>query len=399
MTPFEGIRMLDLARLGPGPFCSSMLADLGVDVLKVEPPLSVFGDLSLLGAGYEKRERREERHRRVNPPGGHNKRSIVLNLQEQEAREIFYRLCEDVDIVQEGFRPGVVNELGVDYETVSKINPRIVYCSHSGYGQTGPYRDMAGHDINYISIAGLLGSVGRPGQKPAIPLNVAADNAGGGMVGAFAISAALFARERIGRGQYIDMGMSDGVMCLLGGMGTSGLDGPATGPMPGESPLSGALPHYDVYETADGRWISVGALEPKFFAKLCEMVGREDLIPHAHDPERQPEIRQHFTETFLQKTRDEWFEEFKHVDAMLTPVYSITEAVSDPHNVHRMVVEVEDPQGGTIKNLGIAPKFSETPGEVRWIEPRVGEHTDEVLESLGYDVAAIGSLRERGVAE
>ena len=405
VTPFEGLRMLDMARLGPGPICSSALADLGVDVLVVEPPQQVFGNQSLLGGsitGGEPAaggETREDRMRRVDPPGGHNKRSIVLNLREPEARELFYRLCEDVDIVQEGFRPGVVEELGVGYETISKINARIVYCAHTGYGQTGPYRDMAGHDINYISIAGLLGSVGRAGQKPAMPLNFAADNAGGGMVGAFAIAAALFAREHTGRGQYIDMAMSDGVMYLLSSMPEAGLEGPMTGPMPGESPLTGALPHYDVYETSDAKWISVGALEPKFFAKLCEMLGREDLIPHAHEFGRREEIREFFTTTFRTKTREAWFEQFRDVDALLTPVYTITEAVSDPHNVHRMVVEAEDPQGGTVKALGIGPKLSETPGEVRWIAPRVGEHTDEVLRSLGYDDGAISSLRERGVVE
>ena len=397
--------MLDMARLGPGPICSSALADLGVDVLHVEPPQHVFGDQNRSGgsiSGGEQEaggETREERIRRVNPPGGHNKRSMVLNLREPDAREIFYRLCEDVDIVQEGFRPGVVEALGVDYETVSKINPRVVYCAHTGYGQTGPYRHMAGHDINYISIAGLLGSVGRRGQKPAMPLNFAADNAGGGMVGAFAIAAALFARERTGRGQYVDMAMSDGVIYLLSSMPAAGLDAPTTGPMPGESPLTGAQPHYDVYETADAKWISVGTLEAKFYAKLCEVLGREDLIPHQHDLERREEIREFFTATFRTETRDQWFKEFRDVDTMLTPVYTVTEAVSDPHNIHRMVVEADDPKGGTVKALGIGPKLSETPGEVRWIAPRVGEHTEEVLRSLGFDVGAIASLRERGVVE
>ncbi len=397
MTALEGIKVLDLSRLAPGPFCSMLLSDFGADVLLVEAP----PHLVTRGAAAEPVEVEEEAEQRdlSHDALRRNKRSIVINLREDAGKEIFYRLCEDADVVLEGFRPGVVERLGVDYETVSRINPRIVYCSLSGYGQDGPYRLMVGHDINYISIAGALGAIGRPGQKPAIPLNILADFAGGGTMAAFSISAALLARDRIGRGQYIDLAMSDGVLYLLASAVSSLLAG-GEPPRPGSGGLSGANPHYDVYETADGGYISLGAQEAHFWENLCDVVGREDFKPLQHEPERYPEIREHLAATFRQRTRDEWFEQLKETELCIAPVYSLDEALEDPHNRHRgMLSSVAGAGGEQLAQIGVGPKLSETPGHPRTVGPSPGDQTEDVLESIGYGAERIADLRAGGVID
>jgi crotonobetainyl-CoA:carnitine CoA-transferase CaiB-like acyl-CoA transferase len=390
MLPLEGIKILDLSRLAPGPFSSMLLGDLGADVLLVEAPEG--GKLAPAVAMRGDPERAAAYNIL-----GRNKRSIVLNLREPDAREIFYQLADSADVVLEGFRPGVVKRLGVDFETLSARNPRIVYCSLSGYGQTGPYSQVVGHDINYISVGGALGMIGWPGEPPAIPMNIIADFAGGGLHAAFGILAALMARERTGRGQHVDIAMSDGVLMLLASLAGNVLAG---GPSPGAGAtlLNGAVPHYNVYQCSDGGWISLGSLEPHFFENLCRVMGREDFIPHQYDAGKREEIALHFKKQFLTKTRDEWFELLKQTDICAAPVYSLAEALDDPHNRARgMVVDVPHPALGSVRHLGIATKLSDTPGEVRTTAPLPGQHTDDVLHALGYDPAAIGGLRERGV--
>ncbi len=391
MQPLEGIKILDLSRLAPGPFCSMMLGDLGADVLLIEAPAD-----GKLAAAIVPRPDDAVKYAAYNVLS-RNKRSIVLNLREPEAREIFYKLAETADVVLEGFRPGVVKRLGVDYETLSKRNPRLVYCSLSGFGQTGPYSQLVGHDINYISIGGALGMIGWPGEPPAIPMNIIADFAGGGMHAAYGILAALMARERTGRGQHVDIAMSDGVMYLLAGLVGSVLMGGGS-PSRGGTLLNGSVPHYNVYECSDGGWISLGSLEPHFFVNLCKAMGCEQYIPHQYDASKRAEIAAYFKEQFLTKTRDEWFEILKQTDICVGPVYSLEEALHDPHNLARdMVVEVDHPTLGKVKTLGIGTKLSETPGSVRTTAPTTGQHTDDVLASLGYDATAVAALKERGV--
>jgi len=330
---------------------------------------------------------------------GRNKRSIVLNLREQDAREVFYKLADTADVVVEGFRPGVVKRLGVDFDTLSARNPRLVYCSLSGYGQTGPYSQVVGHDINYISVGGALGMIGWPDSPPAIPMNIIADFAGGGMHAAFGILAALLARERTGRGQYVDVAMSDGVLYLLASLFGPVAAGGAS-PTRGGTILNGAVPHYNVYECSDGGWISLGSLEPHFYANLCRAMGREDFIAHQYDAAKREEIFEHFRAQFRTKTRDEWFKTLLETDICAAPVYSLEEALRDPHNLAReMVIEVEHPKLGKVRHPGIATKFSDTPGAVRSTAPVAGQHTDEVLSSLGYDGGAITALRDRGVVQ
>ncbi len=386
MMALEDVTILDLSRLAPGPFCTMLLGDLGADVLVIEPPPeSRAGQGPGLGRGGE-----------AYNALGRNKRSMILNLRDDEARQLFYRLAESADVVLEGFRPGVVQRLQVDYETLRAKNERLVYCSLSGYGQTGPYAGLVGHDINYISIGGALGMIGWPDQPPAIPMNVIADFAAGGLHAAYAILAALHARERSGRGQYLDIAMSDGVLYLLASS-VSGYFASGRAPEAGQTVLNGSVPHYNVYQCADGGWISLGSLEPHFWANLCRVLGRDDFVPHQYDSAKRDEVFAHFREQFKSKTRDEWFEILKQTDICAAPVYGLDEALNDPHNLARgMVVEVEHPEVGTVRQVGVGTKLSETPGQVRTTTPAPGQHTDEVLTSLGLDADAIRGLRDRG---
>jgi len=391
----EGIKVIDLTRLAPGPYCTMILADLGADVIKVEEPGLPTGrraeqagqapEMNLLmdqGSPFNVLNR--------------NKRSIGLNLKHEDAREAFYKLAETADVVVEEFRPGVSKRLGIDYQTLSGINPRIIYCAITGYGQDGPYRDMAGHDINYIATAGALGAIGGKDGKPAIPLNLLGDFAGGGMQGAIGILAALMARERTSRGQFVDIAMTDGVVSLL----SSALSGYfLTGEVPerGATLLSGGLPQYNTYRCGDGKYLSLGSLEPWFFANLCRAVGREDLIPHAWDESRHQEIFDHLTGVFHTKSRDEWVDILRQTDICVAPVYQFDEVERDPHLIHRrMIVEVEHPEVGKVKQTGISIKLSETPGRIRRPPPGKCQHTDEVLRGLGYTVAEIERLRMEG---
>ncbi|MDP2673387.1 MAG: CaiB/BaiF CoA-transferase family protein [Dehalococcoidia bacterium] len=388
MMALQGIRVLDLTRLAPGPFSTMLLGDLGADVIVVE---------EAPGAGRRFDIGMSDRAQAFNALG-RNKRSIGLNLKDEAARGVFYRLAEKADVVMEGFRPGVVKRLGVDYETVSVINPRVVYCSLSGYGQTGPYASLVGHDINYISIGGALGINGWPGQPPAIPGNIIADFAGGGLYAAFAILAAIIAREKTGRGQYVDMAMSDGVTSLstfLASMYFS--SGHVLGR--GVELLNGASPGYNVYETADGKWLSIGCLEPWFWQELCQALGCEEFVPHQNNREKFPEMFEFLRSKFREKGRDEWFEELRQRDICVAPVYGMDEVFADPHVQARgMIVEVEHPEFGTVRQVGIGPKFSDTPGAVRTTAPRRGENTDEVLREAGYSEDEIRALREAKAA-
>ena len=395
MLPLEGIKVLDLSRLAPGPYCTMLLGDLGADVLLIEEAGGGSARRSSQSLARAPAQEDAERAAAYNALG-RNKRSIALNLKHDEGREVFYRLCRDADVVLEGFRPGVVRRLGVDHETVLRINERIVYCSLSGYGQDGPYAHLVGHDINYISLAGALGAIGWPNTPPAIPLNLLADFAGGGLHAAFAIVVALLARGRTGRGQFIDIAMTDGVVSLLTAV-AGGLFANGVVPRRGEHPLNGGVPHFNVYETSDGKWLSVGAIEPWFYANLCRVMGREDFIPLQHDHGRHTEIHAYFGQQFKTKTRDEWFRLLTEVDICAAPVYELDEVFDDPHNRARgMVVEVPHAKLGKVRQVGIAAKFSDTPGAIRHTAPTVGLHTDEVLRSLGFSSEEVAHLRRAG---
>jgi crotonobetainyl-CoA:carnitine CoA-transferase CaiB-like acyl-CoA transferase len=384
----EGIKVLDLSRLAPGPFCTMILGDLGADVLKVEGPREGRLDAALT---------RDERGNAFNALE-RNKRSIVLNLKTGEAREIFFQLAEGADVILEGFRPGVVNRLGVDYGTLKGINPRIVYCSLTGYGQDGPYARRVGHDINYLAIGGVLGLGGTPGGAPLLPGVPIGDFAAGGMNASLGILAALMARERTGRGQYVDIAMTDGAVSLLT-FALAWYFENGRVPERGNDWMSGGAPFYNVYETKDGKYISIGSGEPWFYQELCKALGREDLIPFQYDEgEKRQEISRTFREIFRSRTLDEWLEYLGERDICVARVNEIDELAEDPQIRHRdMILELDHPEYGKVRHPGISIKLSETPGSVRRFGPLAGQHTDEVLLDLGYSKERIADLRKERV--
>lgn len=383
----EGIRVLDMAWIGPGPFCATILGDLGAEIIKIHEPQPERRGGLLKWAFPDTPE----------SPGLRNCKVMGIDLKSDDGRRIFYDLAETADVVMEGFRPGVMKRLGVDYETIKGINPRIVYASLSGYGQDGPYRDVVGHDINYISIGGLLGMTGAVGGTPAIPGTLTADFAAGGMSAAISILAALMAREQTGRGQFADVSLTDGVVELMHlYLAPYLVYGAAS--RRGEAMLTGLWPWYNVYETADGKYISVGALEPWFYANLCELMGLEDLKEHQYaEGEKRAGIFRRFRETFLTKTRDEWVEILRQKDTCVAPVYSIEEVASDPQVTARgMIRDVPHPVLGSVKQVASMIRLSESPFQVRNWSTKFGQHTDEILRELGYDTTRIDLLRQAG---
>ena len=396
MQPLEGIKVLDLSLLAPGPFCTMVLGDLGADVLRIEQPGGGRFAQQLRTAGHEASERAMKRQAAFDAHN-RNKDCICLNLKHEEARRIFYKLSETADVVVEGFRPGVIKRLGVDYDTIRKINPRIVYCSVSGYGQDGPYQGLAGHDINYVSIAGALGIIGDRNGTPVIPYNILADYAGGGMHAAIGIMAALMARQRTGKGQYVDISMTDGVLYLMASV-VSRYFADGEVPQRGWSRLNGGAPDYQVYRCKDGKYLSVGCIEPWFYQNLCKALGVEELADHQGNEGKQPEIEAAFGEVFKSRTRDEWWEYLRQWDVAVAKIYSMDEVFTDPQILHReMKVEAGRLEGEAVYQVGIGPKLSETPGSIRRLGATLGEDTDSVLKELGYTSEEVKLLREQGV--
>ncbi|MCZ6866768.1 MAG: CaiB/BaiF CoA-transferase family protein [Chloroflexi bacterium] len=402
MFALEGISVLDFCRNAPGMFCTMVLGDLGADVLMVERPMTGDrADYERVVSGIDGPEA-ERRHATFNALQ-RNKRSLALNLKEPEALEIVYSLVETADVVVEGFRPGVMDRLGVGYRKVSEINPGVVYCSVSGYGQDGPYAALAGHDINYISFAGALGLIGTSEQEPpAIPMNLLADYAGGGLCGAIGILAALMAREKTGKGQYVDIAMTEGVLYMMAGMVSEFLNR-GVPPVRGAERLNGGAPYYNVYRTKDGKYLSIAAIEPWFWENLCRALGRDDLIPsQLVRGEQSEEIVKFLRQTFLTRTRDEWFELLKDANISVGKVYELEEVLTDPHLTQRgMVVEVDAPDlpGGKVYQVGIPLHLSETPGQVRQVGSVTGQHTEEILVGLNYDRSQVEDLRRREVIQ
>ena len=326
-----------------------------------------------------------------------NKRSIALNLKSDSARKALHQLVSDADVFVEGFRPGVVSRLGCDYETLRELNPRLVYCSLSGYGQDGPYSGLVGHDINYISVGGALGVIGDRDGPPVIPYNIIADFAGGGLHAATAILAAIIARGHTGRGQYVDVAMSDGVTYMLASMMSAYFsDGVVA--KPGAMSLNGAAPYYNVYRCRDGRYLSVGCIEPWFWAALCRALDRNDLVPIQFDEDKAEYIVGELRDIFATRDRDDWWESLSGIDNIaVAKVSSLEEVASDPQNLHRnMAIQAGAVNGEPVRQVGIGPKLSDTPGSVRFIGATTGQHTDEVLAELGYSVEDIAALRESG---
>jgi len=390
MEALHGIKVLDLTRLLPGNFCTLLLADYGADVLKIEDT-----DRGDYGRWHPPRVRTQSAYfLGLN----RNKKSMKLNLKTEEGKAIFMQLAQKSDVMLEGFRPGVTERLGIGYDAVRKVNPEIIYCSISGFGQDGPYRDKVGHDINYIGIGGILGITGQMGGPPVTPASQIADIGAGGMMATVGILMALVHRRKTGKGQYIDISMLDGVVSWLSLFASKFF---ADGEIPerGGMMLNGKFPCYRVYRTKDDKYITIGALEEKFWNNLCRALEREDLIPHQHATGSQgDEVVAQLEKIFLTKTRDEWAEYLEGFEICHGPVNDFQETFSDPQVLHRgMILEVDHPTEGRIKQVGFPIKFSETPGRVRLPSPGYGEHTKEVLQELGYSEGNIETLERSGV--
>ncbi len=384
--PLSGIRVLDLTRLLPGPVCTLHLADLGADVIKIEDT----------GAGDYARTLGVESGKTapVFAAINRNKRALRLDLKQREGVEIFLTLVRNADAVVEGFRPGVVDRLGIGYDACNAINPRIVYCAISGYGQTGPYRDIAGHDVNYCGYAGLVDQIGVAGADPAIPNLQIADILGGAVVPAMGILAALLDAQRSGKGRYVDVAMTEGVLVhnlqALAAVASTGKTHPR-----GEDFLSGREPCYSVYRTSDGRYMAVGALEWKFWERVCDVLARPDL-KDCHWETRTRDAKWGKEQTaaiFASRPQAHWIEKFAGVDCCVTPVLALEESISDPQIVARGMVSRA---GGTLQ---FAPplKMSEYDFSVERPAPDAGQHTDEILRDAGYANADISRLRAAGV--
>lgn len=360
-----GIKMIDLSRMLPGPYCSMILADHGARVIAIEDRKYMADNIFL-------------------SPVNRNKDHMTLNLKTKEGQEIFFKLISDADVLMEGFRPGVTKRLGIDYETLKEINPGIIYCSISGYGQDGPYIDIAGHDVNYLSFAGILDIIGEKDKSPCIPGIQIADLVGGGMNAALGILLALVARERTGKGQYIDISMTDGMVGLLP-VPLNIFQKNGTAPQRSDTFLSHRYACYNVYETADGRYISIGAVENRFWKNLCDVLGVPEYAPLQYDDNHREEILDFVRNAFKKKTQDEWVEELRDKDVCWGKVQNLEEVLNDPLFLAReMVGEVKDNKGESVTVLGIPVKLSDTPGSIRTAPVGFGESTKKILEELGY---------------
>lgn len=369
--PLSGIRVLDLTRLLPGAFCTMILADLGAEVVKVEEPS--MGDyiryMPPLVNGVS------IYHIMLN----RNKKSVALNLKDEGGRKAFLKLAGSADVIVEGFRPGVVRRLGVDYDTVKRINPGIIYCSITGYGQNSSYAGKAGHDINYISLAGILSISQKTGENvPAIPPVQIADLSGG-VIASLSILAALIQRGRTGRGAYIDISMTD-TSLLWNIMNIAACIALSKQPSEEDLLLNGSYGCYRVYETGDGRYISVGALESKFWSSLCEALGLKDLTSKQYSRGERVKVIDEMKKTFKSKTQSELLKTLENVDTCIAPVLNIPEALNSSYIKERgLIVEVNHPKAGRVKILLSPIKISGLSLDIRLHAPELGEHNSEIL--------------------
>jgi crotonobetainyl-CoA:carnitine CoA-transferase CaiB-like acyl-CoA transferase len=381
-APLAGVRVLDLTRLVPGPVCTQHLADLGADVIKIEDTAAGDAVPTKLRALVNR-----------------NKRGIRLDLKHPDGAGALLRLAHDADVLVEGFRPGVMARLGLGYDVLAAINPRLVYCSVTGYGQTGPDRERPGHDLNYCADAGVADQMGNA-DGPALSNVPVADLMGGALSAAMGILAALFDAARTGRGRHVDIAMADGALAHavmpLAALATHGRTKRA-----GHDTLTGALACYATYRTADGRWLAVGALERKFWEALCDALERPDLKPlhRSGDADVEARLRDELARLFATLPLAAWQARLRHAGGCASPVRTLEEALADAHFRERgMVVESVHPTYGPMTQVASPVKMSGFEFALRRHAPRPGEHTAEVLSEAGFDAAAVEALIAGGAA-
>ncbi|MFY9513710.1 MAG: CaiB/BaiF CoA-transferase family protein [Rubrivivax sp.] len=379
MGPLHGLRVLELASIGPGPMCAMLLADLGADVVRVDR-------LEAGGLGVAMAPRHDINAR--------SRRSVALDLKAPAGRDVVLRLADRADVLIEGFRPGVAERLGLGPADCQARNPGLVYGRMTGFGQTGPLAQAAGHDLNYIALTGALHAIGPAGGKPVPPLNLVGDYGGGALYLAFGLMAALYERQRSGRGQVVDAAMVDGAASLMSifyGLQAGG----SWGAPRGQNLLDGGAPFYDTYETADGRHVALGALEPKFFAELAGQLGLEPrFVKGQYDRRLWPEMREAIAAAVRTKTRDAWCAQLEGSDACFAPVLSLEEAPLHQHAREREAFVTID---GVVQP-GPAPRFDRSRPAPPRPAPAVGQHTAEVLAEAGFTAGEIAALQAQGAA-
>ncbi len=376
MGPLKGMRVVEIGSIGPGPFCAQMLADMGADIIRIdrkvpaETPLNSMFNTML-----------------------RSRRSVTVDLKNSQGVETVLRLIEKADALVEGFRPGVTERLGIGPVVSLKRNPKLIYGRMTGWGQTGPLSETAGHDINYIALSGALHAIGHKGQEPVPPLNLVGDFGGGGMMLAFGIMCALFETQQSGKGQVVDASMVEGSAAMLSmfyGMMAAG----GWSDQRGTNLLDGGAHFYSTYETSDNKWIAIGAIEPQFYKLLLE---KAEIIDPAFedqmDNSKWPELKAMLAAIFKTKTRDEWCDLLEGSDACFSPVLSFTEAAKHPHNIARQsFVEIDG-----IKQPAPAPKFSRTKPEIQGPPPTPGQHNESALVDWGFDKDEVQKLIKEGV--
>jgi alpha-methylacyl-CoA racemase len=374
--PLQGIRILDLTRLLPGPLGTMLMADMGAEVIKIEDPnapdyVRMFppfvGGESVNYLAYNR-----------------SKKSMFLDYKSTEGQKIFFELIKTADVVVEQFRPKFLDKLGIGYEVAKVVNPKIIYVSVTGYGQTGPYSHLAGHDLNYISYAGVLGLTGKIGEEPIVPGVQLADIAGGSYMSVIATLAALHARTHTGVGQHVDVAMTDAVMPLLS-VSYATYSATQQAQERGILPLSGGMPNYGVYECQDGKYVTLGTLEPKFWSKFCDLTQKPDwkmfMVPQ--NAEQLQSFKNLIGGLFIEKTQSNWVKFGFDNDLLISPVYGLEDLENDPHFIERqMIIETDHPKAGKLKSIGVPIKFSVTEAKPSWSAPLLGEDTEEILKEL-----------------
>ena len=379
MGPLDGKQIIEIAGIGPGPFCAMVLADLGAEVIRVDRASAVpdeFPDgpsMDLLNRGRD---------------------SIAVDLKKEEGVETVLRLVENADALIEGFRPGVAERLGIGPEKCLSRNPKLIYGRMTGWGQYGSYSQMAGHDINYIALSGVLGLIGREDESPVPPVNLIGDFGGGGMLLALGICAALVETAESGKGQVVDAAMTDGsalLATMVHSFAAMGIWGKR-----GTNMLDTGAPFYDVYECADGEYISLGSIEPQFYSELMRITGLENEdMPSQMDRTNWGQAKKMLKEKIRSKSREEWVQLMEGSDVCFAPVLSIDEAIQHPHNRERETfVEISG-----VMQPAPAPRFSRTPSEISSPPPHPGQQTDQILSQQGFSKEEIDSLKENKVVK